>query len=492
MGFCKQSARNPLASATFSVAYETLSVSPIYIKFMKSNYKYWIVIIPIFSLIAFLYFSNHFIDSDEGSTLNVAWHLWFGKKIFKDFYEFTSPGASILIFLIWKLFSATYLSAKLFSIVLFISSALLLLATVKKFRPNLSWFRTSAVLFIWLVMMHTGPLINHNSFSSFAAILFMFCGTLILSKVRLHYFIFLGLMNALVFVLLQTKGLVLLLPAFYLVLNMESFKGRFYAGLIYIFSFAFPVLAFLYSLSLKESIQSLFFLPRTIGYLDSTFFLPWLAVIGAIITISMFYAYYFLKKKVYLFLALLQLSLFISILYNFDIVHFLINAFPTIVFISVVVKDLHLNEHKYSSFLRNVLVLQLCCWSIGLIGSAVINTYLGPNIFSDKNSLTRDLGEIKMGSVYTGPFLPGLYFELNQENRYTPYNNMIYCRADCLSETLNLLTTEPPEYALMNYQMVAKYHYQKNDIDRFFEQSYQKCHPVDGLVIYARERCPIN
>lgn len=62
-------------------------------------------------------------NSDEGLLLAGAWDLLHGKDIYVNFFEFTPPGVFYLVFWAWKLFGASFLAAKILSIIALFLSA---------------------------------------------------------------------------------------------------------------------------------------------------------------------------------------------------------------------------------------------------------------------------------------------------------------------------------------------------------------------------------
>ena len=59
------------------------------------------------------------IQSDEGYTLNGAWQLWTGMRMYDDFRLFVGPGSSYAVYAVWRIAgSPSFLAARLASLAL--------------------------------------------------------------------------------------------------------------------------------------------------------------------------------------------------------------------------------------------------------------------------------------------------------------------------------------------------------------------------------------
>ena len=59
------------------------------------------------------------LQSDEGYTLNAAWQVWNGMKMYDDFRLFVAPGAGYSVYWLWTLTGGpSFLGARVLSLLL--------------------------------------------------------------------------------------------------------------------------------------------------------------------------------------------------------------------------------------------------------------------------------------------------------------------------------------------------------------------------------------
>ena len=63
------------------------------------------------------------LQSDEGYTLNAAWQVWNGMKMYDDFRLFVAPGAGTLVYWSWALTGGpSFLAARVLSLLVSFST----------------------------------------------------------------------------------------------------------------------------------------------------------------------------------------------------------------------------------------------------------------------------------------------------------------------------------------------------------------------------------
>ena len=73
------------------------------------------------------------IESDEGYTLNAAWQLWTGSRMYDDFRLFVGPGSGYCVFWLWKLLgSASHSAARLLAVGFSFSSTVALYLLLRR------------------------------------------------------------------------------------------------------------------------------------------------------------------------------------------------------------------------------------------------------------------------------------------------------------------------------------------------------------------------
>ncbi|HSS37760.1 MAG TPA: hypothetical protein VLT58_03225, partial [Polyangia bacterium] len=120
-----------------------------------------------------LVFSRSFlIQSDEGYTINAAWQVWTGLRMYDDFRLFVGPGSAYAVESVWRLVgSPSFLAARWVSVGLAFGGSVGLYLLLR--RLAVRGVSLAVGLLLWLSLSSLYVLLNHNSFSSFAAIWFL-------------------------------------------------------------------------------------------------------------------------------------------------------------------------------------------------------------------------------------------------------------------------------------------------------------------------------
>lgn len=449
---------------------------------------------PTLVCLAILIFADYPNNPDEGVILNAAWQLWHGQAIYLDFVEFIAPLSPYFIFSSWLLFgSASYLVAKIFSIILWLGSALGLSLIIKQFTKN--YFAIISTILFWLIINWFHPLINHNSYSSFAAIWLLYLIILTIKYKRPVFYILSGLMAAIVFLFLQTKGLVLggIMLLIFIALTPGKWPDRFKLSGLAMGSYIFPLLLTFVLLDFNAVFDSLFLLPFKANYLNHTLFSPLAALVAAIIILIMFSCSYFFQKKGLWILSIFQMGLFLSSFNLVDYNHIIINIFPFLIFLAI----LYNQSGNFS--VKHLISISLFWLTTLLILNLVAINLTNKNIFSinllnAKHDNLLTIPEIDQAKyIYCGPFLPGCYFELKKPNPFTQSSHLLVCSKECHQEALAIFKKIKPEFAILNYRMVERFNYDKDSpIDQYIASNYLYCPDIskNKLVIFARTSCP--
>ena len=158
------------------------------------------------------------VQSDEGYTLNAAWQMWNGMKMYDDFRLFVAPGAGCAVYAVWAMFGGpSFLSARVLSLLLSFSSIVAVVSD--RWRGAAIRGATLAVaVAAWTIASAQYVLLNHNTFSSYAA-RWMLLALLRAQErdragaARLRDHALVGVAAGIVTLFLQTKGLALLAAA---------------------------------------------------------------------------------------------------------------------------------------------------------------------------------------------------------------------------------------------------------------------------------------
>ncbi|MBI5765654.1 glycosyltransferase family 39 protein, partial [Candidatus Falkowbacteria bacterium] len=441
--------------------------------------------------LSFWFFSGHLIDSDEGAVLNNAWRIWNHQEMYVDFYEFIAPGAAYLNYYVWKIFEApNYITSKIFSIIFVYTSLIGLFFTTKIItRKN---HLAMAVVFLWLIALNYYPLINYNTYSSLISVWLLYFLISLNKKNNPHLISLSGIFAALAFWFLQTKGFYLLIFfGLYFIFKDKNYQRAAKSLLIFLASFIISFIVLFHQWRLYDLWRNLIILPGQLKYLNLMPLYPfWIFLELAVIVAMLIYAYTAKRKWVWL-LAIFQAVLFLSGLNNADLMHFMVNSFPLWVFLVLFIDETVLKEKR--PVFGYVILLCLVLLFLGL------KIYLMPgssyNIFSRKQSEIFNLKEFKdVKYIYAGPFLPNFYFELSKPDPfYLSYNNLSFCDPACFNKMLDIFIAVKPKFALLCYEMVDKYHYNKNNpLDNYINQNYKFCGRIEKSCIrlYAKDNCP--
>src|SRR3954471_24428914 len=157
------------------------------------------------------------VQSDEGYTLNAAWQMWNGMKMYDDFRLFVAPGAGCAVYVVWAMFGGpSFLSARILSLVLSFSAIVAVYLTLS--RRGVRGATLATAVAAWTIASAQYVLLNHNTFSSYAGAWMLLALLRAQSRERagegrLRDHAVVGVAAGIVTLFLQTKGLALLAAA---------------------------------------------------------------------------------------------------------------------------------------------------------------------------------------------------------------------------------------------------------------------------------------
>jgi len=463
---------------------------------------FWIFI----GAFVFFYYGDHLISPDEGFVLNEAWQIWAGKKMYGDFLEYITPGSGYAIFFIWKIFGGpSYLSAKIFAMLLWLMSAsFIYLSALKIFKRRTAGI--SAVI-IWLFACRLHPIINHNIFSTyFSAGLFYFLLRYLTGRTGKNHagnLALAGFFAALTFLFLQTKGLAVFGAGALSIIILagqkisQSIRHTAAFAAVFLAAGALPLLYF----DLPRMFFDIFLFPSAAGYMRHTYIVALYIFLEALIPLAIISAGYYKKNNPVIFIGIFQAALFLSCFNFLDMTHFLANSFPAWIFFSGglirALDKLDADNFSYG-------LLLTCALSAIILPMLIIaghfrtekyseNHILWIDIFGRKRQYIFEIPEIKAAEhIYSGPFYPGLYFEYRKPNPFY-FFNMVLCDSECQARIVETFKQVRPEFSFLNYQDVKVLKYDiDSPIDYYIRNNYFYCQDLSRppLYIYARDRCP--
>ncbi len=231
--------------------------------------------------LAVFFHSDHFLNGDEGVTLNGAWNIYNGRQLYTDFFSFLPPLSFYVIAWLWALVGASFWSAKIMSIFFLLLGALGLYKIAEKIRPatlNLfvPLFFILSTSWLWII--------NHNFYHLILTIWSAYFFIDYLQTKRFRPLIISGLIAGLSIITLQQKGLVFAGTGVLFLLtltNIGSYVRRLKIAWIYGASVLAPILILFIFWSPGILYQNLIYFPL-FNYIESNRISYWLLILSAI------------------------------------------------------------------------------------------------------------------------------------------------------------------------------------------------------------------
>ena len=458
-------------------------------------------------------------QSDEGYTLNAAWQRWNGLRMYDDFRLFVGPGSGYAIFLLWKLVgSPSYVAARWFSVGFGFSSTVALFLLLR--RLGVGGLNLAFTIAFWLLVSSLYVPLNHNPFSSYAAIWFLLpflrlarsfdegavrTGGTLRSRVTLDAALS-GVAAGAVFVILPPKGALLAGVAIGLLLTFGSRRGAWRPTLVLLSAFLLIVAPIFLRWGPAVLIRQWLIVPLTGDYLGHTSASGTFKVAAILVVAGLVGTAFWLGDRPLKVLALVQAALFASMSHNMEPTHFAINLFPTVIFLSVVVqRRLERPALALPSALSSPLSLSSTVALAAVTGALLVWSFFTPAgaVFLQASALKvdllgprpRELSNPRITAahaIYAGPFLPGVYYLFKKNNPFF-VSETVVCNDECQRRLVAQLAQVKPELAFLDYEMVVPLNYpQTGPVDVYLRDHYTACpgHGDIAVRAIAPEWCP--
>jgi hypothetical protein len=446
-------------------------------------------------------------QSDEGYTLNAAWQLWNGLRMYDDFRLFVGPGSGYAVFLLWKLVgSPSYPAARWLAVGFGFSSTVALFLLLR--RLGIGGLNLAFTIAIWLLVSSLYVPLNHNPLSSYATIWFLLpflrsceegpvpgVGTLG-SRATLDAALS-GVAAGVVFLILPPKGALLGGLAIASLLVLGSRRGTYRPALVSLSAFLLSVAPAFLRWGPATLIRQWLLVPLAGDYLGHTSASGTFTVAALLLVAGLLWTAFRLGDRRLKVLALAQAALFASMSHNMELNHFAINAFPTVIFLSVVAHRLLERPAQpqplppslgFSSPVALAAITgALLAWTVVtpagaefLTTSALKVDLLGPRprAFSNPRITAAH-------AIYAGPFLPGLYYLLKKNNPFF-VSETVVCNDECQRQLVAQLSQVKPELAFLDYDMVAHLNYpQTGPVDIYLRDHYTPCPGHGDIAVRA-------
>jgi hypothetical protein len=456
-------------------------------------------------LLTVLLSRSPFLQSDEGYTLNAAWQVWTGLKMYDDFRLFVGPGSGYAIYWAWRLAgSPSFLVARLVALALSFWSTTGLYLLLR--RLGIRGVNLATAVIVWLSLSSLYVSLNHNSFSSFAAIWFLLAlvrvvklrsrpaGAAAGDRARDHALV--GVAAGVVFLFLPMKASLLAASAA-IFLFASGRPPRLRPVLALAAGFALVVAPLFAVWSPATLIRQWLIVPLTGNYLGHTSESgPYIAA-AIVLVAAMGWTAFRLGDRVLQALAAVQAALFLGMSHNMESAHFAINAFPLVVFVAVVLQRRFprslADEGGRALLVMGGVTVALVAWGASPAGA---------EFFSGSTLHVDLLGHRPRGfsspriaaarAIYAGPFLPGLYYLLGKKNPFF-VSETVVCDQACHRRLIAQLAGVKPELVFLDYPMVRHLSYDENaPVDAYLRDRYVPCAGHGEMTVRASEArfCP--
>jgi hypothetical protein len=443
------------------------------------------------------------VQSDEGYTLNAAWQMWNGMKMYDDFRMFVAPGAGCAVYVVWAMFGGpSFLSARVLSLVLSFSSIVAVYLMLS--RRGVRGATLATAVAAWTIASAQYVLLNHNTFSSYAAAWMLLA--LLRAQARdragegrLRDHALVGVAVGIVTLFLQTKGLALLAAASAVTL----FGGRGWRGVRAAAALVGAALAVVAPLLLvwrpSVLVREWFVVPLEGNYLGHTSASRALAVGSVVVVLAMAAIAIRLRDRLLITVAVVQGALVASMLHNMEAHHAAVNSFPLVVFVPLALQQFAARRQmpgaapppeKFSATVTMAIVV--AAFGAFLVTPVGRPFFRASTLYVDfirhpsRNLFPQPQVAAARG-IYAGPFMPGLYFNLGKKNPYF-VSETVVCNDDCRHRLIAQLDVVKPELAFLDYELVRHLGYDENNpIDAYFRDRYVRCPNEDyaGLIVRA-------
>ena len=454
------------------------------------------------------------LQSDEGYTLNAAWQVWNGMKMYDDFRLFVAPGAGYSVYWLWTLTGGpSFLSARVLSLLLSFSSVAAVYLTLV--RHGVRGFALAIAVVAWVIASAQYVPLNHNPFSSDAA-----CWLLLLllraqardrdgEPPRLADHALVGVAGGFVMLFLQTKGLLLIAATTAFTLLAVGGKRGLRAAAAVAGGAAVVVAPLLLIWRPSVLVREWFIVPLTNNYLGQTGGSRSLAVACGLIAVAMAVSALRLRDRLLAAIAVVQGTLVASMLHNTELHHVAVNSFPLMVFVPLALQRRAARKRAGEPSpaaapakqppATAMLAIVVAMFAVLMATPAGRPLWKQSTLYFDfvrrvPRNLFPQPRVAAAHAIYAGPFMPGLYFALGKKNPYF-VSETVVCDADCRRRLLAQVEAIKPEIAFLDYEMIRHLGYDENNpIDSYFRERYVACPPseYEGLIVRAIDTtwCP--
>lgn len=445
------------------------------------------------------------VQSDEGYTINAAWQLWNGRRMYDDFRLFVGPGSGYAIYLLWRLLGEpSALAARLLAVGASFSATVAAYQLLR--RAGVGGLNLTLTLLGWLVFGSLYVPMNHNSFSSYAGIWFLLPFSRLVEDQMGEVgprstaaAAAAGFAAGLAFVFLPAKGALLMTAAVAFLLVAGRSGGRaFRPALVLLGAFALTISPLFVRWGPRTLLRQWLLVPVAGNYLGHTGTGSSLLVVALILLGAMAAIAFRLGDQRLKALTAVQAALFASTSHNMEPAHFAINSFPILFFVSVAAHGWRAAGSRWptipAGLTLTAMTMVLLGWSVwSSSGRQYLSTStLYVDVLGHRPRAFTSARIAAARAIYAGPFLPGLYYLLGKKDPFF-VSETVVCNEDCQRRLVGEIESVRPELAFLDYRMVRHLGYDENaPVDAYLRQRYQLCPGEGEMVVRALDPswCP--
>lgn len=449
------------------------------VTFVKKYKVYYLLLL----LISILFYSKHLFNADEGVILSGAWHLFNNKEIYTDFFEQIAPGSFYLVYWFFKIFGPHYYVANIVSLIMVFVSAVLIYKTsllISKSRINF------IMPIIFILGLSYFPIINHNIHSLFFIIFSVYFFIISLEKDNLWPLIISGFLAGLSVIFLQQKGLIFLGASglFLLILGIKEKNKNIFKKIL---ALSLPSLIPILLLLIKWPINILYYnlvkFPLY-GYIEVNK-TPFYLLMSVFILFLYFVIFLENKTNKEKYLLFVQFFLFVSCIPLPDIYHISIIIFPLLILSPKLFQQNKYFFNKVAVFILGVIIMYSFM-------TTIFNYKFFFNYKKNSKSLENYISKECPGRyIYSGPFLPNIYFETNKINA-TSFSFLLEKQflPEQFETALEEFKNNSPSCAVLCYypNIKGKFNHQGDNIlEQYIKDNYKLGFQENYFSIYKLE-----
>lgn len=461
----------------------------------NKNIIFWV---SILTLLFILHFFQGRLNSDDGIFLSGAWSILNNFSLYKDFFSFTAPGSYYFLVFIWKLFGLSYWLVWMIALGFIFISAIFVFEITKRFN-KVAAYKGTAYLAVLLFILFTvnWPIITSHTFCLPFLLGAIYLTLVWLDGRRPSDLCWVGLLTGFAFLFLQTLGLAILATVivFLFINSFREKKAETIKNILRVTTFfCLPLLPLFIKWSPIFLFNNLIKFPFY-NYSATLTFNYKLVVINFLF-LSIFLLLLKINKsepkgeeRVSL-LFIWQLFLFFTVFSYPDFTHISFVSAPLLIIFSIVATERTNKEKKYWRATRLITVLSFIYYFIFYFYfSCCLLDYSQFFVSNKKASLISFVKEnCQTEYIYAGPFLPQIYFFTNKLNPgpshwlFTKHHPDEY-----FIRTRQALEEKKPDCVVLNYEMVKKFNYNKNnELDNYILANYHLFKQVGDIFILKR------